>query len=165
MATTNGTELHHWKQLANPNYIGAYSLQPGEERVVEIIKVVQEIVSGPDGKKDDCIVAYLKNEKPMILNATNCKTLSKLYNSPFIENWIGKQMIIYAKKIRAFGEEVEALRIKDTVPALPELSPSHAKWNEALTAIQDGKTTIEKVMTRYFISEPNKKLLQTPVTA
>src|SRR5688572_17896053 len=113
-------ELTHWKKLTNPNYIGAYSLQPGEEITREIVKVVREQVAGADGKKEECTVAYLKNEKPFILNATNCKILSKIFKSPYIENWLGQSIIIYAQTIRAFGEDMEALRIKPQL-ALQEL--------------------------------------------
>ena len=105
------SDLTHWKKLTNPNYIGAYSLQPGEERIVTITKVVRENVKGIDGKSEECTVAHLQGEKPMILNATNCKTLTKIYQTPYIEQWSGKSVIIYAAKIKAFGEEIEALRI------------------------------------------------------
>jgi hypothetical protein len=154
--------LTPWKRLQNPNYIGAYSLDPNEERIIEITKVISETVKGPDGKEEQCIVAYLKNEKPMILNSTNCKTLTRLYNTPYIEQWVGKKAIIFAKKIKAFGEWVEALRIKDTVPSLPELTPTHEKWQGALKAIQDGTVTMEKLLSRFHISDENQTLLKTP---
>lgn len=147
----------HWKMLTNPNYIGAYSLQPGEERTVEIVKVVKESVKGTDGKAEDCTVAYLKDSKPMILNATNCKTLSKIYGTPYIEEWAGKSVIIHSEKVKAFGDVVDALRIKPTKPILPELTPAHPAWNEAAKAVKAGK--IDKVLARYSVSGDNIKLL------
>jgi hypothetical protein len=133
----------HWKQLTNPNYIGAYSLQPGEERIVEIVKVVKEPVKGMDGKSEDC----------------TSKTLTKIYGTPYIQDWIGKSVVIYAAKIKAFGDDIEALRIKNVLPALPELNPNHAKWNEAVKALRDGKTTIDKIAKRYSLSLDNRELL------
>ena len=150
----------HWKQLQNPLYIGAYSLQPGEERIVEIEKVVKEQVKGSDGKAEDCTVAYLKAEKPMILNATNCKILSKVYGSPYIQDWIGKSVTIYAEKIKAFGDTVEALRIRPTKPPLPELTPDHPKWNEAVKAVKADPKALDKVVARYSLSPANLKLIQ-----
>lgn len=148
----------HWKVLANPNYLGAYSLQPNEERVVEIVRVVKESVKGADGKAEDCTVAYLKDSKPMILNATNCKTLSKVYGTPYIEEWAGKSVIIHSEKVKAFGDVVDALRIKPTKPALPELTPDHPAWNEAIKAVKAGK--IDKVLARFAVSPDNLKLIK-----
>ena len=61
------------KKLTNPDYIGSYAFLPGEEKNVQITKVTREIVTGPDGKQEECTVAYLRNEKPLILNSTNSK--------------------------------------------------------------------------------------------
>jgi hypothetical protein len=151
-------QLTHWKQLTNPDYIGAYSLQPGEERTVEIISVSRQQVTGADGKKEECTVAILKNEKPFILNSTNCKTLTKLYGTPYIEQWQGKHIIIYAAKIKAFGEEMEALRIKPVKPSLPELNPSHPKWKDAVKALSEGKS-IDLITSRFALSVENRELL------
>ena len=68
----------HWKKLTNPNYLGAYAFAPGEEKIVSIDYVAQESVVGTEGKTDTCIVAHLVGEKPLILNKTNCKAITKL---------------------------------------------------------------------------------------
>ena len=52
----------------------------------------------------------------MILNATNCKMISKIYDTPYIEDWVGKWISIYIAKVKAFGEVVEALRIRNRIP-------------------------------------------------
>lgn len=152
-------QLTHWKKLTNQDYIGAYSLQPGEEKTVEIISVSKQKVKGSDGKDSDCIVATLKGEKPFILNRTNCKTLSKVFGSPHIENWRGKKIIIYAENVKAFGDMVDALRIRPTAPILPELTPKSPKWEGAIKAIQSGTTTIEAIEKSYSLSFENKNLL------
>lgn len=157
-------ELTHWKKLTNPNYIGAYSLQPGEEKTVEIVSVGKEKVKGSDGKEQECIVATLKNEKPMILNKTNCKTLTKVYGTPFIENWKGKKIIVFAEKVKAFGDVVDALRIKPIVPILSELTPDSPKWAGAVAALMDNTVTIEKIEAKYKLTPANKKSLQNALT-
>ena len=109
-------KVTHWKKLTNPNYIGAYDLQPDQEVKLTIERVVQEAVKGQDGKDELCIVAYFeKAKKPMILNKTNCKIITKLHQTPYIEQWKGKQIVIYSAKVKAFGEFVDALRIKNTL--------------------------------------------------
>ena len=157
-------KLTHWKTLTNPNYIGAYSLQPGEERTVEIISVGKEKVKGTDGKEQECIVAVLKNEKPFILNKTNCKTLTKVYGTPFIENWKGKKIIVFAEKVKAFGDLVDALRIKPVVPILPELTPDSPKWPGAVAALMEGTVTIEQIEAKYKLTPANKKSLVNALT-
>lgn len=160
----NQQSLTHWKKLTNPDYLGAYSLQPGEERTVEIINVVRKMVKGPDGKQEECTVANLRNEKPFILNVTNCKTLSRIYGTPYIEHWCGKQVIVYAAKVKAFGEEMEALRIKNTLPPLPELYPDHPQWKGAIKALSDGTVDMHRILSRFSITEENKALLNNEST-
>jgi hypothetical protein len=154
-------QLTHWKKLTNPDYIGAYALQPGEEKVVEIISVGRQKVKGTNGQEQECTVAILKGEKPFILNRTNCKTLTKIYGTPFIEQWTGKRITVYAEKVNAFGDTVEALRIRPTEPQLPVLNPKSPKWSGAVQALKDGKVTIEAIERQYRINPEDRELLLT----
>ncbi len=108
----------HWKKLTNPNYLGAYSIEDGRDLILTIKNVREEQVIGADGKKDDCVVCYFyENVKPMILNSTNMKMIAKLYKTNFIEEWIGKKIQVGVEQVRAFGDIVDALRVKKVVPA------------------------------------------------
>lgn len=148
----------HWKKLTNPDYFGAYCLDEGEERTVEIVKVVREMVTGADGKKEECTVAHLKGEKPLILNATNCKTITKVLKTPFIEQWANKRVILITEKVKAFGDVVDAIRIKQQAAALPELKPDTEQWTMAIKAIADGYT-IDKIKQRFTLSQENEAKL------
>ena len=152
----------HWKKLDNPNYLGAYSLMDGEykELTVLIEKVVLEDVKTERGT-DQCKVAYLKGQKPLILNATNCKIITNMYQSPYIEDWQGKNITLYIAKIKAFGETIEAIRVKSTKPVikLPELTPDHQRWDAALLAISEGNTTVEDIKRNYSLTKKNEQLL------
>lgn len=107
----------HWKKLTNPNYLGAYSIENGQDLILTIKYVQEEKVTGTDGKKDDCVVChFVENAKPMILNATNMKTITKLYKTPYIEDWAGKKIQIGVEKVKAFGDVVEALRVRNKIP-------------------------------------------------
>lgn len=158
----------HYRKLHNPDFIGAYSLMDGDkptELVVTIKSIALQEVKGVDGKKDDCMVAQLVGQKPFIINATNAKTITKIYGSPYIEDWTGKKITLYVAKVKVAGEAVDALRIRPTAPAgtpeatLPELTPAHEKWEGAKTALKAGNTTIEKIRKAYTLSEENKALL------
>lgn len=107
-------KITHWKKLTNPNYIGAHDLLPNQEVTVTFESIGIEKVKNSDGKDEDCVVAKLKGaKKPMVLNKTNMKIITKVLETPYIEQWIGKSVIIYAAKVRAFGDTIDALRVKN----------------------------------------------------
>lgn len=115
-----GTKTH-WKKMVDPNFLGAYSIDDGKDLILTIDYVRQETVVGADGKKDDCIVCHWKeNQKPMILNSTNCKMIQKLLGTPYIEEWNGKKIQIGVEKVKAFGDVVEALRVRKFLPKATE---------------------------------------------
>lgn len=108
----------HWKQLVNTDYLGAYALKDGEDMVLTIKTVAQEMVTGTGGKKETCTVAHFTENgvKPMILNRTNMKSITKLYKSPYIEDWSGKRIQVFQSTTKLAGETVECLRIRDFIP-------------------------------------------------
>lgn len=109
--------MTHWKKLTNPDYLGAYSLEPGQDIVLTIDRVQVETVTGPDGKKEECMVCHWKEQaKPMILNTTNAKMIQKLLRSPYIEDWSGHAVQIGVEMVKAFGEVVDALRVRSFLP-------------------------------------------------
>lgn len=124
----------HWKKLTNPDYLGAYAFDPDEEKVGTIAYVREESVVGADGKKEDCTVAHFveKDLKPLILNATNCKAITKLYKTPFIEDWAGKRILMKVQPVKAFGEVVDAVRIKPEIPKAVAADIACAECGEIL---------------------------------
>lgn len=110
----------HWKNLANYDYLGAYSLEGRTEDVVLTIKEIKrERVTSEGGKSEDCIVAHFEETnvdsvevKPMVLNKTNCKTIEKIYKTGEIENWIGKRIKIFATTTKFARDIVPCLRIR-----------------------------------------------------
>jgi hypothetical protein len=137
-------EKTHWKQNFDYRYTGAYELAPGEERILTIKAVGREEVKDESGKNQWCMVAnFQESSKPMILNKTNCKTLEKLYG-PYQEDWIGKRIVIASAKVKAFGEMLDALRIKKTVPS-PKQKVDYTKAFEVLSECK----TIEELKNVY----------------
>ena len=112
----------HWKKLINPDYLGAYSLEPGKDLVLTIRQVKREVITGTGGKQEECTVCHWQeNQKPMILNVTNMKTIAKMYG-PYIENWAGKRVQIYASTTKFGGDTVECLRIRKDPPEDVEIA-------------------------------------------
>ncbi len=113
-----------WQKTFDPNFIGAWSLEDGEVFNTVVLKCeLKEITS--NGKEfKERIVATLKDAPrngillPMVIgNKDNAKALQKLSGSQYVEDWKNIPVSIYVKKnIKAFGELVDALRIKDTPP-------------------------------------------------
>jgi ribosomal protein L34E len=120
-------EKHHWKKFINPDYLGAYSLDNGKGGYLEITPTISAVrvenVTGADGKKEDCMVMRFKEArigtvdmKPMIVNVTNAKALEKLFKTPYVEDWSGRKVSIGVESVKAFGDVVDALRIRKTLP-------------------------------------------------
>lgn len=90
--------------------------------------------------------------KPMILNATNSKTLSKLSGSAFIDDWNGIPISVYVdSKIRFGRDTVEGLRISPERPRIqkPPLMPNTPQWANAIVAFKRDNNflAVEKHMT------------------
>lgn len=167
----------HYKKLRNPNYIGSYELMTGGDpvdMVVTIERAVKEMVQNGD-KKEDAMVLYLKDQKPMIVNSTNAKAITAALESPYIEDWSGKSITLYVARIKAFGETVDALRVRKEKPAQqplgkPEFTTANPQWQQMIDAVTSGTQTapniIKAIQKTYSISEPTAKLLidATPKT-
>lgn len=99
--------------------------------------------------------------KPMILNATNSKTMSMLFESKFIEDWQGPVTVYVDPNVRFGREMMEGLRIMPQHPQMrkPELLPEHEqKWANAVAAYKrDGN--LDAVLARVSISEENARLI------
>lgn len=108
----------HWKKLTNPDYLGAYALEPGKDIIATIKSVGVEKVVGTDGKKEECTVMHFVEVgvKPMIVNVTNAKTMEKLFKTPYIEEWAGRKVQIGVESVKAFGDTVDALRVRKFLP-------------------------------------------------
>ncbi len=153
------TEKTHWKRLINPDYIGAYALNDGEDLTVKIDFVQVEEITGSGGKKEHCTVAHLVNEKPMILNVTNSKTIAKLYG-PYIEDWQGKRITLFASTTRLAGETVECLRIRPKVAERKAQPITDARLETAIKSIIEGTFTTDKLRQAFILTEEQEAKLQ-----
>lgn len=108
--------MQHWKKTFNPNYLGSYAFEPGEEMVVMIERMTEETVTNTSGKQEIVLVAHLRGQKPLILNKTNCRIIEKLYGTPDIEKWPGKSLILCVQKISAGGDIIDAVRVRPVKP-------------------------------------------------
>lgn len=158
----------HWKKLTNPNYLGSWDIEPGGELIVEILKVQKELVTAIGGETEECVVAQIKDHKPLILNKTNCKTIQQIIGSPYIEDWKNKQVALVVEKVRAFGAVHDAIRVKgEKVDQREVLDPMSPRWEGAIEHLKTGKNGVDMnyIKKTFQITEENLEKLQEEVNA
>jgi len=101
--------------------------------------------------------------KPMILNATNSKTMKLLAGgTPFIEDWNMIPISVYTDTNVRFGKDtVEGLRISPIKPKVvkPELKMDTPAWVNAIAAYRrDGH--FDAVEKRMSVSDASKELIR-----
>lgn len=108
----------HWRTMMSSDKLHAADLL-GRDQTVTIEKVLQgEYPDLEDSKKKILKpdVYFVGKKKPLGLNSTNARAISKLLGSHKTEDWIGKSITLYPTTTRAFGEEHECIRIRNRLP-------------------------------------------------
>jgi len=151
----------NWKKGIDPNYIGSHELDNGDgtyrEAIATITKAVIEETKTQESKV--AVVLYLKEFKPVIINATNGKAMKSMYGR-YIEDWVGKKITLYVQKgVKAFGSVTDAIRIKKQKPALPLMDEANPLFAKIVERIKDGTATIEQVEQTYTLPSNAKKIL------
>jgi len=112
----------HIDKLRNPNYLGGWDLMDAEGKTIDKIVTIKEIknesVFNQKTQIEEQVITLIFEEcKPIILNATNRKTLKKVTGTEYIEDMIGKKIQLTTKRIKAFGEFHDAIRIATSKPS------------------------------------------------
>jgi hypothetical protein len=157
----------HYRKAFNSPYLSSADITEPTVLTIQHVKLERDKTKKT---KDDFNTAYFvekeirKGEplKPMILNATNSRTMKKLCDSAFIDDWNNVQVTIYVDSSIRFGRDtVEGLRISTERPnvAKPELTPDSQRWKEAISAYwRDGN--FDNLEKRVVISDANKELIK-----
>lgn len=112
-------ELTHWGKTRDVNYLGSWDVEPGKDLILTIKSIGQETVENPVEKTKEVktVIHFVEQGyKPMILNTTNKKAIATALDTPYIENWVGNPIAIFTKRVKAFGKESDALRIREKAP-------------------------------------------------
>jgi hypothetical protein len=99
--------------------------------------------------------------KPMILNATNSKTMKGLTGSAFIEDWNDVRVTVYVDPNVRFGKEsVEGLRISPKGPNRKRLTPEQVgAWENAKAAFLRDKDLVSVLSKVDMTPEHQKQLM------
>ena len=159
-------EKTHYRKAFNSPYLSSADIV--EPTVLTIKRVSLE----PDKtkKSKECFnTAYFVEKeirhgeelKPMILNATNSRTMKALTNSAFIDDWLNVPVTVYIDTNVRFGRDtVEGLRISTTKASTvkPTLTPDSDEWARAVDAVgRDGNT--DSIKEHRTISAKHERVL------
>ena len=112
--------MPHWKSLQGKEYLGSWDFEEGEEKVVTITAYDSETIKNPlkddDKNNKPKVVLSFKECKKCVMNTTNCETLTALFKSADVKDWVGKRIILHTEKVRAFGKMVDGIRVMNKLP-------------------------------------------------
>lgn len=118
------SDVKHWRQLVNTDYIGSWDLNG--DTAVTIQSVTNKIAKNPEGKEELVITIQLAEfKKPWICNRVNAKSISKALGSSNPSDWKGRQVTLYSTQVKAFGDVVDAIRVRQVAPSAP-IDPTDA---------------------------------------
>ena len=162
MSSENKT---HYRKVFKSDHLGCADIEDltesGSDLIFTIKRVAQEYQAKVAGKKIDANIAYFNEQiKPLVLNATNSKTLRGLTGSVFVEDWSNITVQLYADpNVRMKGETVGGVRIspKKAVKR-PAIAPGTTMFTNAIAAYKRDNN-FASVLKRADISPETQKLI------
>lgn len=148
----------HYRKVFDSPYLS--SMDVVEPITLTIARVTQE-TDKTKKTKDTFNTAYFAEKfirpgeklKPMILNATNSKTLAKIIGSPYIEDWTDVRITVYVERGIKFGRDtVDGLRVMQA-PERKNIAPGNVKMWEAAKAAYKRDGNLDKVLAKADMSE------------
>lgn len=129
---TRVTGRESLRKYFDSEYMGAYSINTGAEPIVTIEAVLFGKITLDGGRKEEHVVLTFREKnvpgmcevKPLVLNATNQKTLEKLYGKG-ADVLAGKRVQFYIDpQVKAVGGgTTEGVRIRPRIPKEEETQP------------------------------------------
>ena len=146
-----------WRDYFDSDYLASWDIDTDTTVTFKAFKY--EEVTGEKGRKDKCLVAYFKEfEKGMILNVTNSKTISKLHDSIFPMDWMGKQVTLFVDhNVQMKGETTSGLRVRPVLPVKPRIGED--RFNKMVGAIKGGQYEKAMAYESFELSEAQRKTL------
>ena len=162
------TDKTHYRKAFNSPYLSSADIVEPTVLTISYVKLESD---KSKKSKDLFNTAYFSESeirpgeklKPMILNATNSRTMKALTGSAWIEDWNNIPVTVYVDPNVRFGRDtVEGLRISTEKPRTTkkELTPKdETMWGHAIEAyIRDGN--FDKIEAKVVISNKNKALIK-----
>jgi hypothetical protein len=99
--------------------------------VVTIIQVRDVKFPGQRGESDQIkpVLVFRELEKDMIVNKTNFQALARITGRDSTEEWIGSKIQLRVEQVSAFGDVVDAIRIRPVPKAArTEVDDDYPDW-------------------------------------
>jgi hypothetical protein len=95
-------------------YLKAGDFEDGDATLT-IADIRQERIGQGRDADDKWIVYFEEEEKGLVLNKTNSNSIAKLHGDD-TDDWIGKEITLFATEVQFQSEMVEAIRIRSKPP-------------------------------------------------
>ena len=159
-------EKTHWKKNNDSRYISGEDLQASLHGLKPEMTVTIERFSDTDTfdqntqAKKTATGLFLKEVngtslyKPVILNATNARFFTKETGSPFMEDWVGVPVTLFALKDSRHGYVV---RFKKYM--MPVLKSGTKEFDNCYKAIHTSGFTMDQIRKKYQVTSEVEQLL------
>ena len=153
----------HFRKAFHSPYLSAADIV---EPIVLTIKCVKLEPDKTKKTKDSFNTAFFAETeirpgeplKPMVLNVINSKTLKRLTNSPFIDDWADVKVTIFVDPSVKFGRDVvEGLRISTEPPRARKTLEKGTKLYDNAVAAYKRDGNLDAVKTRVDVPEELEK--------
>lgn len=153
MSTKSKPVIGHWKKMFNSKYLGSWDFEHGKDVTAVVAFVAIEEMHNPsDHQIENKPVVHFKGGlKPMVLNKTNSKIIAKVLKSDNVEDWTGGKLLIGIDSVKAFGEVVDAVRVRPVSPAKKTLDDN--RFRKMLESIEAGKFTIQAAREKFDLTK------------
>ena len=111
-------------------YLRAEDLKgkPYDLTIKQVAKEEMRSYSGAE-PENKLVVFFDGAKKGLVLNKTNAFALADICGIPETDAWAGKTVQLYPTKVKAFGEMVDAIRVRE-VEAIPDSALPSADASE-----------------------------------
>lgn len=143
--------------MKDNKHLGSWDLEVDgkyEPRIVTIEKIFQDVLVGEMGKEDKVFVKLKEFPKSMVCNRSNFKRLEQFFGSFDFNTYLGKQIVLSVEKVKSPQGMVDALRFSTRpLPKQEKPTLNDARFAKALQALQEGKTTVEKLTSDFNLNQ------------
>lgn len=161
-------QSHSKEKLENPhilwnpnkNYLGHWDITTQDDLILTIQKISWDDIENPTTKeiKTKRVVRFVEDVKPLICNEENANAIFRVCKTELINDYEGKNFKIglYTKHGKWFGEEREAIRVRDTIPIARKkevLDENHPKWEKAKENVQNGSIDLDGLQKHWEVSQ------------
>jgi len=163
----------HFSKVGKSDHLGVSDLeelgQNNKPLIFTIKEVKQKLGGSVAGRTGNFNIAYFHEKiKPLVINATNGKTIKRFAKSPFIEDWTDITIELFIDpSVKMSGVVVGGIRIKQTQPKLTKtrLTASSERYAAVLKSCKEKTTTLDVIKTVFDVPADVEKHLKTLLDA